>query len=169
MFRPEDRIELLDGQLVVRAPQSSRHAVAVCHTRAALERAFGAGHYVRDEKPLALDTVSELEPDMVVVRGQPRDHRDDHPSIPLLVVEVADMSIALDRLRKGGLYARAGVADYWIINLVDEVLEVYRQPVRAPSRRYGWKYGTVRLLKRNAVGSPLAAPRARVRVADLLP
>ena len=49
----------------------------------------------------------------------------------MLVVEVADTSLALDRLRKGGLYARAGIADYWVANLIDEVLEVYREPVRA--------------------------------------
>jgi Uma2 family endonuclease len=169
MFGPEDRIELLDGQLVVREPQGSRHATVVYLVRAALERAFGPGHYVREEKPLALDAVSEPEPDVVVVRGHPRDHLDDHPSTPLLVVEVADTSLALDRLRKGGLYARAGVADYWIVNLLDEVLEVYRQPVGASSRRSGWKYRSVRLLKRNAVVSPLAAPRARVRVSNLLP
>ena len=87
----------------------------------------------------------------------------------MLVVEVADTSLAKDRLRKGGLYARAGIADYWIVNLVDCVVEVYRQPQRAASRRYGWKYGSVRLLKRHAGVSPLAAPRARIRVADLLP
>lgn len=93
-FDPDDRVELLDGLLVVREPRGSRHAV---------------------------------------------------------------------------LYARAGITDYWILNLLDEVLEVYRQPARASSRRYGWKYGSVRLLKRNAMVSPLAAPRARIRVADLLP
>ena len=102
-------------------------------------------------------------------RGRPRDYRDAHPSTPLLVVEVAESSLAEDRLWKGGLYARAGVADYWILNLVDEILEVYRDPVRAAAHRHGWKYGDVRLLKRGAVASPLAAPRARVRVADLLP
>jgi Uma2 family endonuclease len=84
-------------------------------------------------------------------------------------VEVADTSLALDRLGKGGLYARAGVADYWIVNLRNEVLEVYRQPAKAPTRRYGWKYGSVKLLKRGATVTPLAAPRAKIRVADLLP
>ena len=73
----------------------------------------------------------------MVVRGRPRDYRDAHPSTPVLMVEVADRSLRLDRLRKGSLYARAGVADYWILNLVDEVLEVYRQPLRPASRRYG--------------------------------
>jgi Uma2 family endonuclease len=168
-FGPGDRVELLDGLLVAREPQGSRHAVAVDLVRAALERAFGRGYYVRDDKPLALDDTSEPEPDVVVVRGRPRDYVAEHPAAPVLVVEVADTSLILDRLRKGGLYARAGVPDYWIVNLVDEVLEVYRQPARASSRRYGGKYGSVRLLERNAVVSPLGAPRARVRVADLLP
>ena len=106
---------------------------------------------------------------MAVVRGHPRDYLDAHPATPVLIVEVADTSLAEDRLRKGGLYARAGIADYWIVNLVDNVLEVYRRPERAPSRRFGWKYGSVRLLRRNAVISPLVAPRARIRVAALLP
>jgi len=168
-FGPDDRVELLDGLLVAREPQGSRHAVVVDLVRVALERAFGRGYYVRDDKPLALDDSSEPEPDAVVVRGRPRDFLDAHPAAALLVVEVAETSLAVDRLRKGGLYARAAIPDYWIVNLVDEVLEVYRQPVRAPSRRHEWKYGSVRLLKRNAVVSPLAAPRARIRVADLLP
>jgi hypothetical protein len=77
--------------------------------------------------------------------------------------------LALDRLRKGGLYARAGIADYWVANLIDEVLEVYREPVRAPSGRGDWKYDSIRLLRRNAIVTPLAAPRARIRVATLLP
>jgi Uma2 family endonuclease len=86
----------------------------------------------------------------------------------VLIVEVAETSLALDRLRKGGLYARAGIAEYWIVDLVGEALEVYRDPVRAPSG-HGWKYDSVRLLRRSAVVTPLAAPRARIRVAALLP
>ena len=101
--------------------------------------------------------------------GRLRDYLAAHPSRPVLVVEVADTSLALDRLRKGGLYARAGIADYWVVNLIDEVLEVYREPVRAPSGLGDWKYDSVRMLRRNAIVTPLAAPRARIRVAALLP
>ena len=168
-FGPDDRVELLDGLLIVREPQGSRHAVVVDLVIAALERAFGEGYYIRGDKPVALDDVSEPEPDVAVVRGHPRDYLDAHPTTPVLIVEVADSSLAEDRLRKGGLYARAGIADYWIVNLVDNVLEVYRRPERAPSGRWGWKYGSVRLLRRNAVISPLVAPRAKIRVATLLP
>jgi Uma2 family endonuclease len=169
IFGPEDRIELLDGLLVVREPQGGRHATVVALVRAALEKAFGRSYYVREEKPIALDERSEPEPDVVVVPGRPRDYLDAHPSRPVLVVEVAETSLALDRLRKGGLYARAGITDYWVVNLIDEVLEVYREPARAPSGHGDWTYDSVRLLRRSAVVTPLAAPRARIRVAGLLP
>jgi Uma2 family endonuclease len=169
IFGPEDRVELLDGLLVAREPQGERHATVVALVRAALERAFGRRYHIREEKPVALDERSEPEPDIVVVPGGPRDYLTAHPSRPVLIVEVADTSLKLDRLRKGGLYARAGIAEYWIVNLVDEVLEVYREPVRAPSGGGDGKYDSVRRLQRQAVVTPLAAPRARIRVATLLP
>jgi Uma2 family endonuclease len=169
IFGPEDRVELLDGLLVAREPQGERHATVVGLVRAALEKAFGSGYHIREEKPIALDDQSEPEPDVVVVPGRLRDYLTAHPSRPVLIVEVAETSLALDRLRKGGLYARARISDYWVVNLVNEILEVHREPVRIPSGHGDWKYDSVRLLRRNAVVTPLAAPRARIRVAALLP
>jgi Uma2 family endonuclease len=169
MFRPDERLELLDGLLVVREPQGSRHATAVGLVHDALAAAFGRRYHVRGPGPIALDESSEPEPDLAVVPGTRRDYRDAHPSSPVLVVEVSDSTLALDRRLKGGLYARAGIAEYWILNLVHRVLEVYRQPVRSSGARHGWKYRSVRLLEGNAVVSPLAAPGARIPVADLLP
>ena len=169
IFGPEDRVELLDGLLVAREPQGERHATVVGLVRAALEKAFGSGYHIREEKPIALDDQSEPEPDVVVVPGRLRDYLTAHPSRPVLIVEVAETSLALDRLRKGGLYARARISDYWVVNLVDEILEVHREPVRISSGHGDWKYDSVRLLRRNAVVTPLAAPRARIRVAALLP
>jgi Uma2 family endonuclease len=165
---PEDQVELLDGLLVAREPQGNRHTIVLALVRAALERAFGRGYWIREEKPVALDDLSAPEPDLVVVRGRPRDYLPiGHPSHPLLIVEVAVTSLALDRFRKGALYARAGIEDYWVVNLKAEVLEVYRQPVRGGKE--DWKYDSVRVLKRGAVVTPLAAPRARIRIASLLP
>src|SRR2546427_10299618 len=128
VFGPDDRVELLEGLLVAREPQGARHATVVALARAVLEKAFGRSYHVREEKPIALDEQSDPEPDIAVVPGRPRDYLAAHPSRPGLVVEVAETSLTLDRLRKGGLYARAGVTDYWVVNLLDEVLEVYRQP-----------------------------------------
>src|SRR5437899_3486063 len=136
VFGPDDRVELLDGLLVAREPQGARHATVVALARAVLEKAFGGSYHVREEKPIALDEQSEPETDIVVVPGRPRDYLDAHPSRPVLVVEVAETSLTLDRLRKCGLYARAGVTDYWVVNLLDEVLEVYREP-RSEERRVG--------------------------------
>jgi Uma2 family endonuclease len=124
---------------------------------------------VRPQLPVALDDLSEPEPDAVVVRGKPWDYRREHPTTPLLVVEVAVSSLAVDRRFKGALYARASVADYWVVNLRDELVEVYRQPVRTRANRHGWKYRSVRLRRRTAWIAPLAAPKARIAIADLLP
>jgi Uma2 family endonuclease len=165
-FFDDERIELLDGQLVVREPQGSRHAVTVDLVREALQHAFGKGYYIRGHSPVALDDVSEPEPDVAVVRGRLRDYTTEHPASPVLVVEVADSSLGKDRIRKAALYARAGLVDYWIVNLNDRLLEVYREPARRASR---WKYRSVSLLRPPATVIPLATPGRRVRVAALLP
>jgi len=168
IFGPVDRVELLDGLLIAREPQGERHTIVLALVRAAIERAFGRRYWVREEKPVALDDLSAPEPDLVVVRGQPRDYLGrGHPSHPLLTVEVAVTSLALDRIRKGALYARAGIEDYWVVHLRAGVLEVYREPICTPDGE--WRYNSVRLLRRGAVVTPLAAPRARIRVAALLP
>src|SRR5262249_51704654 len=112
---------------------------------------------------------SEPEPDVAVVPGSRRDHTISHPSHPVLIVEVAESSLVFDRAEKGSLYARAGIADFWILNLPDQVLEVYRDPAAAPHAQYGHRYGaTITLGPRDAV-TPLAAPTAAIAVADLLP
>jgi Uma2 family endonuclease len=169
VFGPEDHVELLDGLLVARERQGGPHAAAVGLVRAALEKAFGRGFHIREEKPIALDERSEPEPDVAVVPGGLRDYVSAHPSRPMLVVEVADSSLALDRLRKGGLYARAGIIEYWIVNLIDAVLEIYREPVTRSAKSGGSRYRAVRLLRRGATVTPLSAPRARIRVEALLP
>jgi len=165
----DDKLELLDGLLVVKEPQGSLHSSALLAAHRELSRAFGRRYIVRPGLPVALDEYSEPEPDIAVVPGGPWTNKRRQPAKPLLVVEISMSSRAKDRFVKGGLYARAGIADYWVVNLVEEALEVYREPVRAPSWRYGWKYGSVKLLKRGAKVAPLAAPRSRIRVASLLP
>src|SRR5437764_9291032 len=126
-------IELVGGQMIVAEPKSSPHETALGLTADALRRAFGAGWVVREHGPIALDDESEPEPDVMVVPGQIRDYRDAYPERAALLVEVALSSLAVDRRHKGSLYARAGVADYWIVNLVDRLVEVRRRP--APETR----------------------------------
>ena len=87
----------------------------------------------------------------------------------MLVVEVAESSLAFDRRSKGSLYARAGIQDYWIVNLVDRVLVVYRRPVLDPSSPFGWRYASEEVLSAESFVELLAAPGARILVSDLLP
>src|SRR3972149_2531438 len=115
VFEPGEPIELLGGLLVVAESQGGTDFIA-------------------------LDAESEPEPDVAVVPGTARDYRAGHPTHAVLVVEVAESSLRRDREDKGSLYARAGIADYWIVNLVDRVLEVVREPGPEPAAPFGWRY-----------------------------
>lgn len=167
-FRGE-RLELLDGLLVVSEPQGSPHMAIVTHVGQVLAAAFGPGWHVRLQGPLALDDDSEPEPDIAVVPGVPLDYVDAHPSTAPLIVEVADSSLRLDRRFKAGLYARGDLPEYWIVNLVDRVLEVHREPYLAAEADGGAVYRSVEVLRPPATVRPLAAPTASIAVADLLP
>jgi len=165
----DDPIELLDGLLLVKEPQHSPHRTAVLLVAKALERAFGDGWFVQTQSPIILGERSEPEPDVCVVRGSPRDYIDSHPTLPALIVEVAQSGLGIARGRKAAAYARARIADYWIVNLVDRVLEVHREPARPGPARRRWGYAAIEALDGAAVITPLAAPSACIRVADLLP
>lgn len=165
----DDPVELLDGLLLVKEPQHSPHRTAVLLVAKAVEQAFGEGWFVQTQSPITLDDRSEPEPDVCVVRGSPRDYVESHPRRPALIVEVAESGLRLARGRKASAYARAGIADYWIVNLIDRILEVHREPVRpGPARRH-WGYAAIETLGAGVIVSPLAAPLARISVADLLP
>ncbi len=168
VFRGES-IELIGGQLVVAEPQGAYHASAVSTVDYALRAALPPGWTVRLQAPVSLDDESEPEPDLVVVPGRPADYRAAHPAHPVLAIEVAESSLAFDRAQKGSLYARAGIEDYWIVNLVDRVLELYRDPGPDDSGAYGWRYRSVTVLAPPAVVVPVAFPSVQIAVADLLP
>jgi Uma2 family endonuclease len=140
LFRPDDRLELLDGVLIVREPQHDRHALAIRRVDAALRPHFGTGWLLAMQLPLALDEMSEPEPDFSIVRGSLDELRQGHPRHAALIVEVAESSLGIDRGRKATLYARAGIPDYWIVNLVGRTLEIHREPVAAPETAAGWHY-----------------------------
>ncbi len=162
LFEPGERLELLDGILVVREPQGTPHATAIRLAVDALRTAFGVGWRIDSQLPIALDDDSEPEPDVTVVPGGARDYRSAHPSHPVLIVEVADTSLVVDRRLKMHVYARARITDYWIVNLVDRLVEVYREPA-------GWVYASVALARPPDTITPLAVPHARIPVTDLLP
>ena len=165
----DDPVELLDGLVLVKEPQHSPHRTAVLLVAKALERAFGEGWFVQTQSPIILDDRSEPEPDACVVRGSPRDYTGAHPTRPALVVEVAQSRLRLARGRKASAYARAGIADYWILKLERRVLEVHREAAAPDPTRPRRSYSAIETLGIDSTVTPLAAPAATIRVADLLP
>jgi hypothetical protein len=168
-FQSGDPVELIDGQMIVAEPQGSRHFAAIQAVEEALRAAFGRGWQVRGQGPLAVDDRSLPEPDVAVVPGSYRDYVSAHPGRPALIVEVSESSLLLDRHHKGGLYARAEFPDYWIVNLIDRVLEVYREPRPDPAASLGHRYRSIAVLGIEASASPLALAGVSIRVADLFP
>jgi Uma2 family endonuclease len=162
------RAELIEGEIMVLSPQNWPHASTVDQVAEALRLALPAGFWVRAQLPLSLGTSSDPEPDVSVVPGRRSDYS-GHPTGAVLIVEVSDTSLDYDRRRKASLYARAGVRDYWIVNLVDHQIEVYRDPAPDGSQPYGHGYASAATLTPPAAVSPLAAPAVSLPVADLLP
>lgn len=124
-----DRVELLEGILVPKMSKSPGHQLCVVLLNENLRPALPAGWHLRVEGPIKLDD-SLPEPDVAVVRGSPRDYTGRHPAPDELaiVVEVADSSLRRDREDKLRVYARNGLAVYWIVNVADRVIDVYTDP-----------------------------------------
>ena len=162
-------LELIGGQLIVAEPKGEYHSSAVNAVEYAVRAVLPPGWIVRTQAPVSLDDESSPEPDVVVVPGRPGDYRYAHPARPVLAIEVSDSSLAFDRQQKGSLFARAGLEDYWIVNLVDRVLEVHRDPAADASAVFRWRYRSVVVLGPGAVAVPLAFPDIGLAVSDLLP
>jgi Uma2 family endonuclease len=168
-FEDDDAVELIGGQLIVAEPKGSEHATAVDMADDALRSALPAGWIVRVQNPLALDDESAPEPDIAVVRGSRADYRHAHPSQPALIIEVAESSLRFDRIEKGSLYARAGIVDYWVVNLIDRVVEVYREPGSDLTAPYGWRYVSAERFAPPSAITPIGVPVMPIPVVALLP
>jgi Uma2 family endonuclease len=168
-FFQKQRVELINGKIIEMAPVRNFHVAATDMTVDALKAAFGPGYWVRNQGPLDLSATSSPQPDVAVVRGSPKKCSAANPTTALLVVEVSEATLRIDRGTKARLYARAGIKDYWIVNLVDRQLEVYRSPGPDPARPKRVIYTKKTILIPGDHASPLAAPKAKVAVDDLLP
>jgi Uma2 family endonuclease len=146
LLTDDDPVELLEGGLVAKMPKNPPHSVATCLTRKGLDGIVPAGWYVRAQEPVTIGE-AEPEPDVAVVRGDPRQYVHHHPgpSDLALVVEVADTTLQRDRTTKKSLYAGAAIPVYWIVNLPQEQIEVYTGPsgpAAVPDYRQCLVYGT---------------------------
>jgi Uma2 family endonuclease len=162
IFRPDERVELIEGVIYTMPPPGPEHCADVSDLSQVLRAVFGVEYMVREEKPVTLPTGEPL-PDIAVVVSSP-EYRKRQPGAAdiRLIVEVAASSQKFDRATKVALYAKSGIADYWIVNLRERRIEVYREPD-------GATYKSVQVFGPGESVEPLAAPGKAVNVSEVLP
>lgn len=161
------RVILIRGELVELNPMNPQHAQGVRRVVKALPPCFGPAFFTQSQLPLVLGQDSDPMPDFVVIADDMERYGTIHPSTAVLVVEVSDSSRFFDNTTKVELYATANIPDYWVVELESRRLIVHRDPMPLPGS--GQTYRTTLTLTPADTVSPLAAPTAVVRVADLLP
>jgi len=172
LFLPGQRMELIAGELIEKMTQNRPHGISLSKSQRILkaETAFGDAFYVSVQTPLAIDEENEPEPDLMVVVGAPDDYQDHPTAIDVaLVMEVSDTTVGYDQTKKAPLYARAGVAEYWILILRTRTLEVRRDPIVLAEAPTGYGYRTLTLYRETDTVTPLNAGTAVIPVAGLLP
>jgi Uma2 family endonuclease len=159
---------LIDGEFIHMPHPNPPHDMAVSLTLPILQAAFTPGHFVRVQTGFITGLDTNPGPDLAVVVGSPRDYNHT-PRAAVLIVEVSDTSLAMDTGAKVHIYAAAGVPEYWVIDVNDPRLLVYRDPVADTAAPRGFRYATTQTLSAADTVTPTAAPTAVIRVADLLP
>jgi Uma2 family endonuclease len=163
------RTEFLEGEIIEMPTMKSPHATALQVAYDAVREAFASGFSVRSQSPIELGENFEVVPDVFVIEGNARDFRDSLPQTANLIVEISDTTLSYDRSRKASLYAKFGIQDYWILNLKNQTLEIYRRPVIDENTFYGFGYEEKLTFDQTKEVSPLAMSDAKIKVADLLP
>lgn len=159
-------IELINGEVVEMSPMNEAHARAIRLANYVLARVFPSDRFtVQVQCPLRLGEISRPEPDLSVIEGSALTLH-AHPTSALLIIEVSQTTLEFDRKDKASLYARHNVHEYWIVNLIDQHIEVHRHPVIDTGEA---RYGEVRAYTPRDTITPLSAPDASIRVSDLLP
>ena len=159
----DEHVELIDGVVCQMSPEDSSHAAAIEIAREVLGSKLGSRFGLRMQHPLTLSDTSEPEPDVAVVEDpDPRAYAERHPNSAGLVIEVSRSSLERDLGVKLAKYATANIAEYWVENLVDDCLEVFRDPESG-------SYQSRTTLRRGERVSPLCAPDVEIEVGELLP
>lgn len=130
IFGEDDRVELIGGEIIALTPIGPRHANCVRRLIALLAARVGTSAIVDAQNPVELDDYSEPQPDVVLLKPQPDFYKHAHPGARdvLLVIEVADSSADYDLAMKVPQYAQAGIPEVWVVNLLQQVIDVYRRP-----------------------------------------
>lgn len=164
IFAVDERVELLEGKIVWMIAKGTAHRSAVGRTDKLLQNLLGNRAWVSIQDPIQLNERSEPEPDIAVVKVDPLDYADHHPTPPevYLIIEVADSSLKMDCETKAKLYSQAGITDYWVVDVVSRQLHVFREPSHTG-------YESTVILTEEASISPLAFPDVPILISQMLP
>jgi Uma2 family endonuclease len=163
IFGPEERVELIDGQIIQMSPIGPRHAGCVINLNRLLVTRLGDRAVISPQNPVVIRPRSEPQPDMLVLRPRTVSYSRAHPTPDdvLLAVEVADTTARFDRIVKARLYARARITEYWLVDVGRERVDVFRGPG-------GEGYDDTSQVGRGGAVAPLAFSDVVIAVDDLL-
>lgn len=164
VFQPDERVELIDGEVVQMSPIGDPHAEAVMAGGTLFATQAGSAAVVNVQNPLRLGGRSRPQPDIALLRPPLARYRGHPPSAEdaLLVVEVSETSLAHDRDVKMPAYARANIPEAWLVDLVHDLVRLYREPTPEG-------YQVIQTARRGETIAPAAFPHWRISVDDLLP
>ncbi len=162
ILKPTDRVELIRGEIVQMSPIGRRHVAFVNNLTELLVTRLTGRATVSVQNPVVLADDTEPQPDLAILRRRPVPYKDSEPATEdvLLLIEVAESSLAYDRSTKLRLYAEAGIPEYWVIDTVAETVEVYREPAVGG-------YGNARRVAGSVAVTPLAFPDVSLALADI--
>ena len=159
---------LVDGEILTMPIASPAHDRAITIILLVLLRIFGGGYFPRVQSGMPLWGSTNLVPDLTIIAGSPKDYA-GHPTNASLVVEVSASSLSFDLGEKSNLYAKAGITDYWVLDVDVSLLHVHRDPVADADAPHGFRYASVQVLNPTDSIAPLAVPDSAILVGDLMP
>ena len=161
---PNERTELISGQIIYMVAKGTPHVITLQLLASTLFDQLGRTALIRTQDPISLDNSSEPEPDLVIVRGNILDYADRHPQPAdiYLVVEVASSTLKQDCEIKDKLYAKASIADYWVIDITNYQVHIFRDPIPTG-------YTSHLILTAPQTISPLAFPNISLSIESILP
>lgn len=163
ILKEDDRVELIEGEIIEMSPIGSRHAACVSKLNDVAMEQVGRNAIVRSQNPISIGEKDEPQPDIALLKRCADYYRDAHPTPAdiFLLIEVADSSLDYDRHTKARLYARAGIAEYVIADLINNRYEVYTEPESG-------EYKNVRIIRRGEIFTSGELPLLGLSVDDLL-
>lgn len=163
ILAPNDRVELLEGRIIEMVPQETPHASTTSSFGNDFVLLFAGKAWVRQQLPITIAPDSEPEPDIAVVRLDQTRYRDRHPypEDVYLLIEVSDATLSYDRDHKAKVYARANIPEYWLVDVKQKRVLVFREP-------QGEGYQVEEVLDRTATIAPVALPDVVIELDKLL-